>query len=144
MGRVINTGDTPAKRRSAAMRSAAEVLRLLAERPDFDDESRDMAAFLAVNLRDIHQTIEDSAQAWDERNYWRKSEALRAKWRWSRLAADQLEELLLAERWEDIPLALISLIPHFSGITINTITRDADWWVGAYRALKRSSLETQR
>src|SRR5690625_2737616 len=144
MGRVIQTGDTPAKRRSAAMRSAAEVLRLLAERPAFDDESRDMTAFLASNLRSIHETIEESAQAWDDRNYWRKSEALRAKWRWSRLAAEQLVELLLAERWDVIPPALISLIPQFSGITINAITRDADWWVGAYRALKKSNLETQR
>src|SRR5690625_7806173 len=126
MGRVIQTGDTPAKRRSAAMRSAAEVLRLLAERPAFDDESRDMTAFLASNLRSIHETIEESAQAWDDRNYWRKSEALRAKWRWSRPAAEQLEELLLAERWDDTPPGLSALIPEVSRITHTPITRYAD------------------
>lgn len=124
------------------MRSAAEVLRLLAERPTFDEESQDMAAFLVHNLREIYKTIDESAQVWDERNYWKKSEALRAKWRWSHLAANKLEKLLLARRWADVPPALIELVPHFSGVTINTITRDSDWWVGAYRALERGAPES--
>ncbi len=139
MSRIIQTGDTPAKRRQAAIRSAAEVLRLLAERPVFDEESQDMAAFLVFNLRDIYATIDESAQVWDERNYWKKSEALRAKWRWSHLAANELEKLLIRRKWDEVPPALIKLIPHFSGVTINTITRDSDWWVGAYRALERAA-----
>lgn len=139
MGRVIQTGDTPAKRRQAAMRSIAEVLRLLAERPSFDDESRDMAAFVVFNLREIYRTIDESAQSWDERNYWRKSEALRAKWRWAHLVADQLEAALLARRWDEVPPILIGMLPHFNSVTINSITRDSDWWVGAYRALKQAA-----
>jgi hypothetical protein len=142
MGRVIQTGDTPAKRRNAAMRSSAEVIRLLAERPGIGEEEKDMIAFLIMNLREVYQTIEDSAQAWDERDYWRKSEGLRAKWRWSHLAADKLEELALDGRWHEIPMEIIALVPHFSGVTINTITRDSDWWVGAYRALKKASART--
>lgn len=142
MSRVIQTGETPAKRRQMALRSAAEVLRLLAERPRFDEESQDMSAFLVFNLREIYKTIDESAQVWDERNYWKKSEALRAKWRWSHLAANELEDLLLKRRWEEVPPVLIGLIPHFSGVTINTITRDSDWWCGAYRALERAASES--
>lgn len=142
MSRIIQTGDTPAKRRQTAIRSGAEVLRLLAERPVFDDESRDMAAFLVVNLRNIYKSIDESAQAWDERNYWKKSEALRAKWRWSHLAANELEKLLLKKKWDEIPPALIRLIPHFNGVTISTITRNSDWWVGAYSALQRASAKS--
>ena len=43
-----------------------------------DPEARDVTAFLAVHLRGIGETIEGSAQAWDDRNYWKKSEQLRA------------------------------------------------------------------
>lgn len=98
-----------------------------------------MTAFLVFNLRDIYKTIDESAQTWDERNYWRKSEALRAKWRWSHLKAAELESLILKNRWDDVPPVLIDLIPHFSGVTINTVTRDSDWWCGAYRALQKSA-----
>ena len=137
MGRIIVRGDTPAKRRHAHMRSCAEVLRLLAQRPQFAGEEQDMAAFLVFNLRGIHETIEESARAWDDRNYWRKAEGLREKWRWSRTTADRLEKKILADKWDEIPLLLVELIPHFQSITVTAITRDADWWCGALRALKR-------
>lgn len=137
MGRIIATGDTPAKRRHAHLRSCAEVLRLLAQRPQLDEEARDMAAFFVFNLRGIYQTIDESAQAWDERDYWRKAEHLREKWRWARTAADELADLLHDGRWEAVPPLLLSLIGHFNDVTVTTITRDADWWCGAYRALQK-------
>lgn len=137
MGRIIETGSTPAKRRHQYRRSCAEVLRLLAQRPVFDVEGRDQIAFFIHNLRGIGETIEQSAQAWDDKNYWKKAEGLREKWRWSRTSADALEALVLAKQWEEIPLVLIGLVPQFSDVSITTITRDADWWCGAYRALLR-------
>jgi len=32
---------------------------------------------------------------------------------------------------------LLGLIPHFADVTIAKVTRDADHWVGAHRALVR-------
>ena len=137
MARIIVTGETPAKRRNAHMRSCAEVIRLLAQRPDFDDEAKDMTAFLVFNLRGIYKTIDESAQAWDERNYWKKAEGLREKWRWSRIAADKLLKLIRGHAWHQVPELLIEMIPRFSGVTISQITRDSDWWVGALTALQK-------
>ena len=137
MARIISTGETPAKKRHAHLRSCAEVLRLLAQRPRFDGEAKDMAAFLVFNLRGIYQTIDESAQVWDERGYWKKAEKLRETWRWSRTSAQELEALIRAERWEEVPPRLLALLPHMSGITVTAITRDADWWCGALRALQR-------
>ena len=139
MARIISTGETPAKKRHAYMRSCAEVLRLLAQQSTFDDEAKDMTAFLVFSLRGIYQTIDESAHAWDDRNYWKKAEGLREKWRWSRTAAIQLEKLILAGRWEEVSAQLVSLIPHFSHVTISTLTRNADWWCGAYRALRQKA-----
>ncbi len=139
MARMISTGDTPAKKRHAHMRSCAEVLRLLAQRSRFDSEAQDMAAFLVFNLRGIYETIDESAHAWDERNYWKKAESLREKWRWSRVAADKLEACILADRWADVPPLLLEIVPHFNNITVTAVTRDADWWCGALRALKKAA-----
>lgn len=139
MARIISTGETPAKKRHAHMRSCAEVLRLLAQRPRFDGEAKDMAAFLVFNLRGIYDTIEESAKAWDERNYWKKAENLREKWRWSRKAAGDLEKLIRKGRWSDVPELLVTLVPHFGGVTVTSITRDSDWWCGALRALEKAT-----
>ncbi len=138
MARLIKTGETPAKKRHAHMRSCAKVLRLLAQRSTFDDEARDMTAFFVFNLRGIYQTIDESAHTWDERNYWKKAEALRETWRWTRTAADQLETLIRADRWDEVPPVLLGLVPRFNSITVTAITRDADWWCGALRALVRN------
>ena len=119
------------------MRSCAEVLRLLAQRSHFDDEAKDMTAFLVFNLRSIHSTIDESASAWDERNYWKKAEALREKWRWTSTTADTLSHLIWSNDWDEVPPLLLSIIPRFGAIKIGTVTRDADWWCGALRALQQ-------
>ncbi len=148
MSRIINAGDTPAKRRRAHTRSCAEALRALAQRPSvgagaFDDEAKDLTAFLAFHLRGIGDTIETSAQAWDDRNYWKKSEKLRADYRWAPQTADELESRMLANQWTDVVPLLMSLLPHFADVNIGREMRDADLWVGAHRALvRRAALAT--
>jgi hypothetical protein len=142
MSRIVNTGQTPAKRRHAHRRSCAEVLRLLAKRrltDHVDDEAKDMIAFLVFNLRGIYQTIDESAAAWDEKNYWKKAEALRERWRWSRARARELEALIRDDDWAAVPPKLIELVPHFQDVTVRSITRNADWWCGAHRALLRDT-----
>ena len=146
MSRIIQTGSTPAKRRHAHLRSCAEALRRLAQRPSlatgqFDDEAKDMVAFLVFNLRGIMDTIETSAQAWDDRNYWKKAENLRADWRWARFAAHDLERFALEDRWAEVPTKLLELVPRFQSITITKDTRDSAWWVGALRALRKQAKE---
>ena len=142
MARIIHAGETPAKRRRAHTRASAEALRLLAQRPSlaagaFDAEAKDLVAFLALHLRGIGETIEDAAQSWDDRNYWRKSEKLRADYRWAPQAADELEGLAVAGDWGAVVPVLLALVPRFSDVSISKLTRDADHWVGAYRALCR-------
>lgn len=143
MARLIKTGDTPAKKRHMHMRSCAEALRLLAMRSAFDEEARDMAAFVVFNLRGVYATIDDSAQVWEERRYWKKAESLRETWRWSRTAADRLERLVLADQWDRVVPLLLELVPRFNGVTISSITRNADWWCGALRALKEGTPENR-
>lgn len=138
MGRIVHTGSTPAKRRHQHRRSCAEVLRLLAKRNlkgGFDRESQDMVAFLVWNLRGIYQTVDESAHTWDEKGYWRRAEKLRNRWLWSRTAARELESLIRDDRWTEIAPRLVGLVPNFQDVTVRSITRDADWWCGAHRAL---------
>ena len=96
-----------------------------------------MTAFFVFNLRGIYQTIDESAHAWDERNYWKKAEALREKWRWTRTADGPPEVGVAHHRRDEVPPVLLGLVPYFNSITVTTITRNADWRCGALRALHR-------
>ncbi len=115
MSRIVRTGDTPAKRRNAHRRSCAEVLRLLAEKTAFDDEAKDMAAFLVFNLRGIGETIEQSAFAWDDRNYWKKAEALRHKWLWTSKKAEEIGQIVVQGKWQLFPPANHGIVSSFFG-----------------------------
>ena len=100
-----------------------------------------MAAFMVFCLKNIYKTIDKSADAWDDRNYWKKAEALRDKWSWSRKVAADLEKMILEERWDLVPDKLISLIPYFQDVSVKTRKRDSDWWVGALAALRKGQFD---
>ncbi len=134
MGRVINT-DSPGKRRNQLMRTCAELLRRLSQKADVDAESKDMLATVVFSLRAIDEGIEESAQAWEKRDYWMKAEEFRERWRWAGLFADSLAALIFEERWADLPPTMLQLLPHFADIKVNKYTRSETLWQGAYQKL---------
>jgi hypothetical protein len=134
MSRVVNT-DSVGKARSQQMRTAAEVLRRLSQKPTLDVEAKDMVACLVFCFREIEDGIEEAMIAWEKRNYWNKVEQFRAQWTWVGLAAANLEKLIRSEAWEQLPAQLAQLFEHFSEITINKFTRSAEAWEGSYKRL---------
>ncbi len=134
MSRVVKL-DGPGKLRSQLMRTAAEVLRLLSQKRGFDDEARDMAAMLIYCLRQIETGIDDSALAWEKRDYWVKAEQFRARWAWSGKLGNELKSLVVNDSWDQVPVVLATLLPHFAEIKIVKVTRNPDLWQGAYSRL---------
>lgn len=134
MSRVVNT-DSVGKARNQHMRTAAELMRRLSQKSELDDEVKDMAALLVFCFRDIEDGIEEAMLAWEKRNYWNKVEAFRQQWIWVGQAAANLEQIVRANAWEQLPVQLAKLFGHFSDITINKFTRSADAWEGAYERL---------
>jgi hypothetical protein len=132
MSRVINT-DGPGKRRNQLMRTCAELLRRLSQKQDIDSDSKDMLALLTYCLREIESGIDESALAWEKRDYWMKAEEFRQRWRWAGTLAGELEGLMKVANWHDIPVFMIKLLPHFSDIKINKYTRKETLWQGCYQ-----------
>jgi hypothetical protein len=134
MSRVINP-ERAGKLRNQHMRTAAELLRRLGQKPEVDAEARDMVATLIYCFREIEDGIEVSMQAWEKRNYWNKVEQFRAQWSWLSAACGRLEELVRTGAWEQLPMHILPLLPHFVTITINKFTRTPETWAGAYERL---------
>lgn len=138
MSRVINV-NSPGKVRNQLMRTSAEVIRHLGQKTEVDSEVRDMTALLVFCFRQIDQGIDDSARAWEKRDYWVKAEQFRARWFWVGTAADQIEGIILEGSWEILPSVLVGLLPHFDDIRIAKFTRKPSLWKGAYERLVKET-----
>lgn len=134
MSRVINT-DGPGKRRNQLMRTSAEVLRRLSQKPEIDDEAKNMLALVVFCLREIDEGIDESALAWEKRDYWMKAEEFRKRWQWSGVMAAELETLVLNEEWGRLPSLMVKLFPYFADLKITKFTRKQDTWDGYYHRL---------
>ena len=138
MSRIIHT-DSPGKIRNQLKRTCAELLRRLSQKQAVDQETKDMAAYLTLCLRQIEQGIEDSAAVWEKRDYWMKAEQLRQRWYWVSQAADQIEQVIRRESWAELPELLARLFAHFVDVRDTRFTRSADLWNGAYERFLRSN-----
>jgi hypothetical protein len=135
MSRVIHA-DGPGKLRNYQMRTCAEILRHLSKKTEFDDETKDMVAHLVFCLREIEGTIEQSADAWEKRNYWMKAEEFRQRWTWAGRMADEIADLIRRSNWDAFPQMMVGLFQRFGDIKINKFTRSADVWQGSYERLR--------
>jgi len=134
MSRVVKL-DGPGKVRNQLMRTSAEVIRHLSQKTELDEEACDMTALLVYCLRQIDAGIDDSALAWEKRDYWVKAEQFRARWAWAGKAADELNMVVMHGTWEQLPILLARLLPYFTEIKIVKLTRNPSLWRGAYQRL---------
>lgn len=141
MGRVINT-DSTGKQRNQLMRTAAEILRRLSQKPNLDADAKDMVALLIYCLREIDEGIDSSAAAWEKRDYWMKAEEFRQKWSWAGQMADSLQAMVFRDDWQQMPQFMIKLLPYFQDIKITKFTRSEALWNGAYNRLMQEKPPT--
>jgi hypothetical protein len=136
MSRVINT-DSTGKQRNQLLRTIAELLRHLSQKPTFDNTSRDMLALLVYCLREIDSGIDESAKAWEKRDYWMKAEDLRRRYMWVNDMADQLQQMCFQDEYAGLPNLMMKLLPHVADIKVTKFTRTEALWAGAYDRLLR-------
>lgn len=139
MSRVINI-ENPTKKRNNNRRTIAELLRRLSQKPQIDAEVKDMASTIVFALREITEGVEQTALAWEKRNYWMKAERFVRQWEWTKEAAANLEDVIRNDAWDLLPELLADLFPRFVDIQIKSMTRKADTWRGAYDTLMAEPL----
>ncbi len=134
MSRLIQI-QNPTTIRNRNRRSIAEILRRLPQKKAVDGEAKDMAATIVLLLREIYTGVEQSAVAWEKKDYWLKAERFMREWRWTIEIAADMDDVIRHDAWDLLPELLVLLYPHFGDIAVKTMTRDASLWQGAYRKL---------
>ena len=134
MTRIIATESVGAERRQLR-RTIAEALRRLANKKSFDDESQDLAALIVFSLRRLNEGVDQTATAWEKRNYYLKADRFRREWEWVDETMYELESALLLGNWDRVPEFLVALFPKFTDVTVARYTRSPKLWQGCYQRL---------
>lgn len=135
MSRLVNT-DGVGKQRDRLMKAVTLALRSLATRQQVDDEARDLVAFIALALNEIHETIDVTTQAWEKRDYWLKADQFRREWAWAGRMGDKLERVVLGDMWPDLPALMADLAKHLEKVNLPKRNTLGTPWVGALKKLR--------
>lgn len=136
MSRLINP-DSAGKQRTQLMKAVTLSLRALASKQKVDAETRDLVAFIALALNQIHDTIEATCAPWEKRDYWLKADQFRREWLWAGRTGEKLERVVLGEQWPDLPPLMVELSKHLEKVVLPKRNTLGTPWTGALAQLKK-------
>jgi len=134
MTQIINP-DSAGKERTQLTKGIILAIRELAKQTDPGPDSRDMAAFIALALTVISESIDVSVAAWEKRGYWVKADKFRMEWLWAGQYAAKMRAAVLADDWATVALVMSQTAQKLVKVTIPARHRLGRPWVGAYKKL---------
>ncbi len=137
MSRVINP-EGAGKERTRLCKSVVLALRELVRQRDADQTSRDLAAFIAMALVDIYETVESSVGAWEKRGYWVKADRFRLEWDWSERLGNKMRVALLAEDWAGVAMTAAEVGQKLVTVDVPVRNRLGTPWVAAWERLNKN------
>ncbi len=138
MSRVINPNQ-PGKERNRLKRAVALALREMMKSARPDATTRDMAAFIALALEGIAETVDTTVTAWEKRDYWIKADRFRMEWAWAAHLGKMMRQAVLDEDWGRIAEVAAQIAPAVSDVQIAARHRMGTPWVGAWQKLQQDN-----
>ena len=136
MSRVINPNSS-AKERTQLTRGIVLALRELMRQTQPDQHTRDLAAFIALALEAIFETIDASVTAWEKRGYWLKADRFRMEWTWCESQGRNMRKAVLADDWASVAQSAAQVAERLKAIDVPQRHRLGEPWVGAYDKLRQ-------
>ena len=136
MSRIINL-ESAGKERTRLTRTIVLAVRELARENGPGAESRDLAAYIALSLRAIADTIDVSVAAWEKRGYWVKADRFRMDWLWAGQLAEKLRVALLNEDWGIVAALAAQSAQKLYKVNVGENHRLGKPWAGAWQELQR-------
>ena len=138
MSRVINP-DSAGKERTRLTKAIVITIRELVKQTEPTDETRDMAAFIALALGTIADGIDISVAAWEKRNYWVKADRFRMDWAWAGQLGEKMKSAVLAEDWASVAMLSAQIGQKLQKIKVSERHRMGRPWVGAWKELEKQN-----
>ena len=134
MSRVINP-ESAGKERTQLTKAIVLAVRELARQKDVTNEAKDLAAFIALALKNISEGIDISVAAWEKRGYWVKADRFRMDWVWTGQVADKMKVAIFTNDWGTIAMLMPQIAQKFGKIVVSENHRLGKPWVGAFQKM---------
>ena len=134
MSRVINP-DSTGKQRTQLSKAIVLAVRELARQSDVTDQTRDLAAFIAIALQIIADGIDVSVAAWEKRDYWIKADKFRMEWAWAGQIAEKMRASVLLEDWTSVAVLSAQIAQKLAKVQVSENHRLGKPWVGSFKQL---------
>jgi hypothetical protein len=131
LGRIIKT-ESAGKDRTRLSKEVVLAIRELMKQTKPDETSKDLAAFIALALEEIAQTIDISVAAWEKRGYWVKADRFRLDWGWSGRQAEMMRQAITGEDWAQVAQVSIQVAQKLRAVKIAEHHRLGTPWTGAW------------
>ena len=139
MSRIIKL-DGVGKQRKKLTREVVLAIRELMRLEEVNTETRDLSAFIALNLEAIYQTIDLTVAAWEKRDYWVKADRFRMEWAWSGKLAGEMGEAIRKDDWQAVALISAKAAQKLNKVQVSQRHRLGEPWHGAWEEFKKSEL----
>ena len=142
MGRVINP-ERPGKLRDRLLKVLVIALEEYESLDGVSDQTKDIAAFIALTLTAISQTAERTASAWEKRDYWIKADRFRNEWIWVSMYGNRMQAAVLDGDYSLVHATALDILEFVNDIEVPKRHRLGTPWTGAYQELKKKSGNTR-
>ncbi len=134
LSRLITT-ESGTRERTRLSKAVVKAIRILAQQEKPDNESRDLAAFIALACEGMYRSVEASVVAWEKRDYWVKADRFRMEWQWCDRAATAMRQAVLSDDWGTVAATSGLIAQKLMKVQLAPGARVGTPWVGAYRQL---------
>jgi hypothetical protein len=135
VARLVKTGSA-GKDRILLEKGIILAIRELAKQSGIDDSTRDLLAYIALSLKAIGETIDESVAAWEKRDYWLKADRYRMEWAWAGNWGNEMKQAILTEDWAVVANITAKVTQKLSNVKIAERNRLGSPWAGSYQKLK--------
>ncbi|OGO13502.1 MAG: hypothetical protein A2Y53_05460 [Chloroflexi bacterium RBG_16_47_49] len=136
MGRIIKTGSA-GKDRIWLEKGIVIAIRELAKQTGMDATTYDLVAYIALALKAIGDTLDESVAAWEKRGYWIKADRYRMEWNWAPRMGEELHRAIQEEDWANVANITAQISQKLSKVTVSERNRMGAPWVGSWKRLIR-------
>ncbi len=136
MARIINP-EGAGKERNQLCKAVVLALRELVKQSEPDEHSRDLAAFIAISLIKIYETVEDSVLAWEKKGYWVKADRFRIEWEWAKNLGEKLQKAVLVEDWGVVAMTSAQVAQRLMKVDVPVRHRLGTPWTGAWEKINQ-------
>lgn len=130
MSRVVRT-QSISTQRTRLSKSIVIAIREIYKKHSYDNEVREITAYIVIALLAIGETIDMTVEPWEKRGYWVKADRFRMEWKWVLNLSRKLRNELNNNEWDSIIPLLVEIGSKFNKIQVSERHRMGKPWIGA-------------